>query len=243
MVMSPARPVRGPAHIRSGLFRSFWPRPRIRRPADIARLVASAAALAGLVLLSFFDPALLSAAGRAVPTALTGLPRAALSVLNVLASLAVIGVLLAVVVDALRSRRFALTSAALACAVGLLIGVAIAAVAGVARDPEVARMLIGPPRESAGLPVTATVALVVGADLRGRRWLGPAELALTVAIVCALPLGSLTVPSAAYAVLVGTTAGLAVRVALGVVPARPTDDVVRAVLAGAGWRLTALRPL
>src|SRR5437763_6600740 len=86
-----------------------------------------------------------------------------------------------------------------------LIGVAIAAVAGVARDPEVATMLIGPPRESAGLPVTATVALVVGADLRGRRWLGPAELALTVAIVCALPLGSLTVPSAAYAVLVGTT--------------------------------------
>lgn len=241
--MSPARPLRGPAHIRGGLLRSFWPRPRIRRPADIARLAASVAALAGLVLLSVLDPALLAASGRAVPTALTGLPRAALSVLNVLASLAVIGVLLAVAVDALRSRRFALTSAALACVLGLLLGVAIAAVAGVARDPEVATMLIGPPRESAGLPVTATVALVVGADLRGRRWLGPAELALTVAIVCALPLGSLTVPSAAYAVLVGTTAGLAVRVALGVVPARPTGDVIRAVLAGAGRRLTALRPL
>jgi len=45
--------------------------------------------------------------------------------------------------------------------------------------------------------------------------------------------------SAEYAVLVGTFAGLVVRVALGV-PARPTDQVVESVLARAG--LAADRP-
>jgi len=46
--------------------------------------------------------------------------------------------------------------------------------------------------------------------------------------------------SAEYAVLVGTFAGLVVRVVLGVVPARPTDQVVESVLARAG--LAADRP-
>src|SRR5437763_15710487 len=48
-----------------------------------------------------------------------------------------------------------------------LIGVAIAAVAGVARDPEVATMLIGPPRESAGLPVRSEERRV-GKECRAR---------------------------------------------------------------------------
>ena len=48
--------------------------------------------------------------------------------------------------------------------------------------------------------------------------------------------------SAEYAVLVGTFAGLVVRVVLGA-PARPTDQVVESVLARAGWPVTDLRVL
>jgi uncharacterized protein (TIRG00374 family) len=219
---------------------SFWPKPRIRRPIDVARLALSAAALTGLVLLAVLDADLLSASSRLVPAAARGLPRTLLSVADVVTSLAVLAVLIVITVDALRWRRLALTSATAACVLGVLGGLAVASLVAVGAGQAVATTLTGP-ADSAGLPVSAAVALVVGADLQRRRWSVPARLVLAVAVGCALALGSLTVPSGAYAVLIGTTAGLAVRVAIGVVPARLPDDVVRSVLDRAGWKLTGLR--
>jgi uncharacterized membrane protein YbhN (UPF0104 family) len=244
MALSPARPVRRPVQLPGArTLRSFWPGQRVRRPVDAARLVVAAASLTVLVVLVAVDHALVSTTAHLVPTALSGLSRTALSVGNVAASLAVIGVLLAIAFDALRTRRFALTCATLACSLGVPAGLGVALLAGTAAGSAVVTMLLGPPHESAGLPVTAAVALVTGADLRGRRRLGAARLAITAAVICALALGSLTVPSAAYAVLVGLTAGLAVRVVLGVVPARPSEEVIRSVLAEVGWQPSELRPL
>ena len=222
---------------------SFWPRPRVRRPLDVARLLVATAALTALVVLVVLDPGLVHASAGVAPAAVRGLPRTVLSVANVVTSFAVLAVLLAIAVDAVRLHRFALPSAALACVLGVLAGFALASVAGAAAGDTVTAALIGPPHESAGLPITAAVGLVVGADLQRRRWSGAAVLTLSAAVGCALALGSLNVASAAYAVLVGTLAGLVVRVVLGVVPARPTDQVVESVLAGAGWPVTQLRVL
>ncbi len=221
-------------------WQAFWPTPRIRRPIDVARLAISALALTGLVLLAVLESDLLAESSRLVPAAARGLPRTLLSVADVVTSLAVLAVLIAIVVDALRWRRFALTSATAACVLAVLGGLAVASLVAAGAGRAVSTTLTGPP-EAAGLPVSAAVALVVGADLHRRRWLHPAHMVLTAAIGCALALGSLTVPSAAYAVLIGTTAGMAVRVVLGVVPARPPDDVVRSVLDRAGWTLSGLR--
>lgn len=110
---------------------SFWRQPRIRRPLDVARLLVAAVGLIGLVVLAVLDPGWLRAAARLVPTALTGVPRSVLSVANVIASFAVLAVLLAIAVDALRLRRFALTSAGVACALGVLSGLGVALLAGV----------------------------------------------------------------------------------------------------------------
>ncbi len=223
-----------------GGWQSFWPQPRTRRPMDVARLALAAVALAWLVVLAALDPDLLAGSNRLVPDAARGLPRALLAVADVATSLGALTVLIVLAVDAARWRRSALTSAAAACVLGVLGGLAVASLMALGTSPEVATVLTGP-ADSAGLPVTAAVALVVGADLQRRRWSGPARVVLVAAVACALVLGSLTVPSAAYALLVGTAAGLAVRVAIGVVPARPPDDVVRSVLERAGWELTALR--
>ncbi len=206
----------------------------------MARLVVSAAALAGLVLLAVLDPDLLSGTDRLVPAAVRGLPRTLLSVADVVTSLAVFAVLFVIAVDALRWRRFALISATSACVLGVLGGLAVASLVAVGAGHAVSTVLTGS-ADSAALPVSAAVALVVGADLHRRRWSGRALLALAASVGCGLALGSLTVPTAAYAVLVGTTAGMAVRVAFGVVPARLAHDVVRSVLDRAGWQLTALR--
>jgi uncharacterized membrane protein YbhN (UPF0104 family) len=225
---------------RVGAAASFWPRSRVRRPLDGARLLVAAAALAALLAWAVLDPDLVKIGVRLVPAAVQGLPRTVLSVATVLTSVAVLAVLFGIAVDAVRLRRFALTTGVLSCALGVLAGVSLASVAGAVAGDAVRAVLIGPPDQSAGLPITAAVSLVVGADLQRRRWTSAALLTLSAAVGCALASGSLTVPGAGYAVLVGTVAGLVVRVVLGVVPARPPDQVVRSVLARAGWAVAEL---
>jgi uncharacterized protein (TIRG00374 family) len=236
-----------PPRSRSGLgdvvrVRSFWPPGRIRRPVDVPRLVASSLASLALAALAAFAPDAARTLAELIPVARTDLLRALLSIVNVLASLTVLVALIVVVVDAIRFRRFALTSAALACVVAVPLGVGVALLAHLASS-EALTLLLGEAHQSAGLPVTAVTALLVGADLHARRWWARSRLALAVGIGCAIGLGSLTLVSAAYALLVGTATGLAVRVTLGVLPARPPEDVVRSVLADAGWQLTALEPI
>ncbi|WP_139173701.1 lysylphosphatidylglycerol synthase domain-containing protein [Geodermatophilus telluris] len=213
------------------------PRARVRRPSDVARLAATLGLLAALGALSALLPA---AAGTTVPDGVRGLPRAVLSAANALASLAVLGVLAAVVVDALRHRRGALLPAAAACALGA--GLAVAA-----QEAGEAGWVtpLGPSVDSAVVPVAAAVGLLVGADLpRGGRLTVPAAAALLAATGCAVALGSETVPGAVAAVLLGTAAGLAVRVAVGVAPARPPEALVAAALAQAGIALVGgMRPL
>jgi glycosyltransferase 2 family protein len=221
--------------------RAFWPRPRVRRALDGVRLVVSAAALAGLVALAAAAPDGLAASADLLPGTVTGLVRTLVSVANVVASFAVLCLLVAIVVDAVRWRRFALTSAILASLVALLAAVLMRLLVTQVAGPAAGSVLLGPRDESAGLPVALAIAFVVGADLQRRRWLRPVSLALAVAVGCAVALGSLTPPGAAYAALLGTTAGLAVRVAVGVVPARPSAELVRSVLDRAGYRIRDLR--
>jgi tRNA A-37 threonylcarbamoyl transferase component Bud32 len=215
--------------------RSFWPRNRIRRPSDVARLLLAVGLLLLLAALSVWAPDL----GNGLRPGISGLPRDVLAVANAAASLAVLCTQLAVVVDALRRRRYALVTAAMATALGA--GLAVAAQkAGEAGW--VAQL--GTTGDPAVVPVAAGLAFVVGADLQwSRRLRTLAYGALAAATACALALGSLTVPGAVAGVLLGATAGLGVRVAAGVVPSRPREQTVRDVLARAGIRVTALRPL
>ncbi len=222
-------------------WRAYWPRPRIRRALDVVWLLLSGAGLAGIVLLAAVAPQALTDVAELVPGSGPGLPRTLLSIADVLASLGVLTVLAAVVVDAVRWRRFALTSAVLACAGAVVAGLLVTLLVRVVAGGQAGAVLVGPRDQAAGLPITAAVAFVVGADLQRRRWLLPARLVLLAALLCAVGLGSLTLPSAVYAVLLGSTAGLVMRVAGGVVPAHPPTDLVRSVLERAGWRLAALR--
>ncbi|GGM08475.1 lysylphosphatidylglycerol synthase transmembrane domain-containing protein [Nakamurella endophytica] len=227
----------------AGLLSSFWSRPRVRRPLDLARLLL---ALAGLVVLA--TVVVLAGAGMPDPTALVPavpartLTRRAISLVNAASSLAILGILAVVALRALRFRRFAVTSALLSCGLGVLAGWLLPEGVRLLAGHASAQVLIGPPVQSAGIPVTAAIALFVGADLQRRRWWLVSRLAVAVVVGCSLLLGSLTVPSAAYAVLVGICAGLAVRVSLGVVPARPSELAIRTVLERGGLPVTSFQP-
>ena len=214
---------------------SFWPRGRVRRLSDAARLVAVLSALLGLAVLSVLVPDI----GHAALSRVRGLPGTVLEVANAVSSLAVLLSLIAVVATAVHRRRYAVPSAAIACALGAALAITAE---GAADAGWIAS--VGLPRESAVVPVAATVAFVVGADLGwSRRLLTVTSTALGAAIACALLLGSLTVPGCVASLLLGTAAGLAVRVAAGVVPAQPPETLVRAVLARAGVVVDRLRPL
>jgi glycosyltransferase 2 family protein len=137
---------------------SFWPRTRVRRPADAVRLALTAGALLVLVLIAVRVPGVPTPAADLADAVLGGLPRTVLSVANGAASLGVLGLLGAVLIDALRRRRFALTSAVPACALGLGLGEAAEWLLG--RED-----LLGPAEDAAVTPVAAAVGLLVGADL------------------------------------------------------------------------------
>jgi len=216
--------------------RSFWPPGRVRRPADVTWLLATVGAIVALGLLSQLLPA---RAEVGVPDDVWGLPQLLLSVANAVASLAVLAVLVAIAADAVRRRRYALPAALLASGLGVLLAVAADEAADAGWT-----VALGPAKDSAVVPLAAGVAFLVAADLpHGRRLLALGHAALVAAACCALALDSLTVPGVVAAALTGTAAGLGVRVAAGVVPARPPEDLVRSVLARAGVPVDGLHPL
>ena len=216
-------------------------RRRVRRPNDAVQLGTAAATLVLLVLATVRAPDVVGAVVGVVPT-VDGEPlRAVISVVSAIASLALLGVLVTVAVDAARHRRTALLQALAALVLGLVLGVAGDRL-GDAAGGTLAVVLTGPRDAAALVPVVASVAFLVGADLqRRRRWRLPARWAVLAGLVCAVALGNLTVAGAVAGVLLGAVAGLVVRVAAGVPPARPADDVVRTELARAGVHVGALR--
>lgn len=207
---------------------------RVRRPKDVAELLAAATALALVVTVTLTTPDVVATLDRAVPTVVRDPLRTLLSVASVVASLANLAVLVTVAVDAARHRRAALLQALAAGAVGLVLG-AVAERVGDAAGGVVADVLTGPRNDAALVPVVATIAFLTGADLqRRRRWRSPSRWAVLAALACGVALGNLTLQGTFAAVLLGAVAGLAVRLVAGVSPARPADDVVRAELARAG---------
>lgn len=222
---------------------AFWPRHRIRRPLDIPRLIVAAAVLVTLVVLALTDDAFLGWVTDLGPQVRPGVARTVLSLANVAASLAVAGALVAVVVDALRSHPFAFSVALLAGAGAVLGGFAVVMAVDLAAGPATATALSGPDSYTSFMPVSFAFAAVIGADLPRCRLRRMAYLATVVATGCAVALGGLTVLSATFGAAAAATVALGLRVGVGVVPARPSDDLVATVLARAGLSLTGLRSM
>lgn len=208
---------------------------------DAVRLAVAAGVLLVLLVWALVGPASLQAAGALLPGRVSGVPRLLVSTVNVAVSVGLSAAVVALTADMVRRRRPALLSAVVSCALavpaGLLLALLVGAVSGLD-----AAVLVGPRDDSAGLPVTAVAALLVGSDARRWRAWRVGYGLLAGAVVCALSLGSLSLTSAAWSAAVAVTASMGVRVALGVLPARPTDALVRAAPVRSGLPVTALRP-
>lgn len=210
----------------------LWPAARVRRPYDVVQLALAGTLLTILLVLTALLP---GTEEPGLPMGLRGLPRGLVSVANVIASLAVLIALITVLVDAVR-RRFAATTAVLATIAGAVTAVLLQQAGSLGWFAT-----LGPKDGSAVVPLAAAVALLVGADpSRGRRSVPVAVVAISASVICSLLLGSVTVIGAVAVALVGLTVGFAVRVAVGVIPARPAEKVLRAVLGQAGFAVDTL---
>ncbi len=207
------------------------------------KLIATTIPLVALVFLAATDSDLLRTLADLTPGIGASWVRSVVAGVNIAASVAVFGVLVAIVVDALRRHRFTLTRAVSAATLGVLIGHGLTVLLYAVGAGASLAVLAAPPPNSPGLTLTAAVAALVGADLPRRPIKPVARVAFVIAVGCALVLGSLTFPSVAYAVLVGIAVGLGVRAAMGVIPARPSSELMQAVLTRAGWPVTDLHPV
>ncbi len=221
----------------------FWPRQRVRRPVDVSRFVLTSVALVVLLVVDLVATDWLRGLARAFPPITSGLLRGLLSLVNVGLSFGVAAVLLAIAVESLRFRRFAVTRAVLAALAAVVLAVLVLWIVRTTAGRDVSHLLDGPTRDAPGLPVVASVAAVVAADLSRSRLRVLARLVIVFAIVSAAVSGSLTVPSAAIAVLVGGAVGTGSRVLLGVVPARPAAHRIQTEMQRAGWPVVRLETL
>ena len=206
----------------------------MRRPSDVVGLVAAAAGLGLVVLVGVEAPDAVDQVAGPLLVVDRGPVRAFFAVASVVASMAVLALLVVVALDAARHRRGALRRGLAAALLGLLLA-ALAERVGDAAGGAVADVLTAPRGDGTLVPVVVWLSFLIGVDLRRRqRWRRPTRWVLLSAVVCTLALGNLTLPVVLVVVLLATVAGLSVRLVAGVVSARPAHDVIRAELVRAG---------
>jgi len=219
---------------------------RVRRPADLFRLIAASVVLVGVVTLADVAIGTAGALEQDLTVATDGLPRILLTLLSWAGGLGVIVLPVAVGADLLvRSRLWQLVHALLAAGVAAALVLALrqlildghlGAVLGVLTRPQ------GPGRTSPLDPVVvAMVALLTMSNLAGRKWISPlAVVVLGSATLTSFLAGNLTALALFCSFLLGWVVGLAFRYALGAASTRPPGTEVARVLVASGVPLARL---
>jgi len=219
---------------------------RVRRPADLFRLIAAVVVLVGAITLADVAIGTAGALEQDLAVATDGLPRILLTVLSWAGGLGVIVLPVAVGADLLvRSRLWQLVHALLAA------GVAAAVVLGLRQlilDGHLGTVLgaltrpLGQGRTEPLDPViVALVALLTVAKLSGRKWASPLTIVVLGSVtLTAFLAGSLTALALFCSFLLGWVVGLAFRYALGAASTRPPGTDIAAVLVGSGVPLARL---
>ena len=220
---------------------------RVRRPADLLRLVVALVALAAIVAAA--DLAVGTARGleQDLIGASDGLPRLLLELAAIVAGVGVLVVPLAVGADLLVRRRpwqllDALAAAGVGGAVALGFGLWVTKVQPDRLLPALTKTLPGGGHSQPveGLLVTIVAFLTV-AELSGRRPLRPGAIVFVLSVATTQFLsGRVTAVALAVSLVLGWAVGLAVRFGLGAGSTRPAGTQVADALVDCGVPVTEL---
>ena len=219
---------------------------RVRRPADLFRLVVALVLLIGGVSLGVAAVGTSGAVEQDLADAVSGLPRLLLTLLTWLGAIGVVLLPFVVGTDLIMRRRpMQLVQALGAAVLGalLVIGLVWAILSGPMDFLQATLTKANSEGRSAPLDIVivSTVGLLTVADVMGRKWISP--LAITVLAATAVAgflSGSVTAAAIVCSLLLGWAIGLGFRYAFGATSTRPPGTEVARALVSTGIPLTRL---
>lgn len=219
---------------------------RVRRPADVVRLVVALL----LLVLGLVVADLASGTRGAVEQDLTdvtsGLPRVLLTLLSLVSGIGVLLVPIGVGIDlVVRRRGLQLIQALGAAVVAGVIVIVLAVLVQSGNGGFVTEVLTRPtPTGHTGpldIVIVSTVSLLTVADISGRKWIWPIAVTVVIAtLVTTLLSGAMTLAALTASLLLGWLVGLAFRLAFGVTATRAPGRDVADVLVATGVPLSRL---
>jgi uncharacterized membrane protein YbhN (UPF0104 family) len=219
---------------------------RVRRPADLFRLVVALVVLVGGVSLGVAAVGTSGAVEQDLADAVSGLPRLLLTLLTWLGAIGVVLLPFVVGTDLIMRRRpMQLVQALGAAVLGalLVIGLVWAILSGPLDFLQATLTKANSEGRSSPLDIVivSTVALLTVADVMGRKWISPLSITVLAATAVAGFLsGSVTAAAIVCSLLLGWAIGLAFRYAFGATSTRPPGTEVARALVSTGIPLTRL---
>ena len=222
---------------------------RVRRPADLFRLVLALVVLVGGVALGVAAVGTSGAVEQDLADAVSGLPRLLLTLLTWLGAIGVVLLPFVVGTDLIMRRRPMQLVQSLGAAVFgavVVIGLVWAILSGPLDFLQATLTKANSEGRSAPLDIVivSTVALLTVADVMGRKWISPLAIAVLAATaVAGFLAGSVTAAAIVCSLLLGWAIGLGFRYAFGATSTRPPGTEVARALVATGIPLTRLELL
>src|SRR5690349_1089676 len=219
---------------------------RVRRPADLFRLIVAVVLLVGGVALGAAATGTSGAVEQDLADAASGLPRLLLTLLTWLGAIGVVVLPFVIGADLIVRRRplqlvQALGGAVLGSVLVILLSWAILAGPLDFIAPTLTRSNAEGRSAPLDIVIVSTVALVTVADVVGRKWISPLAIVVVVATaVTGFLSGSVTAAAIVCSLLLGWAIGLGIRYAFGATSTRPPGTEVAKALVATGIPLTRL---
>jgi len=223
---------------------------RVRRPADLLRLVVVVELLAIVVGLATFAVGTAGGLEQDLVGAATGVPRTILRAVTVVAGVGTLALPVAISLDlVVRRRTWQLLDALLAAIAGVVVALTIRWwVLGYAPPRLLDALTKLLPDGGRSTPVEGLLAAIVAfltlVGLRGRhRWRAAAVVAVGSVAAVGVLSGEVTALATTVSLLIGWVVGLGVRYILGASASRPPGTDVADTLVNAGLPVTRLERL
>ncbi|GAB3882183.1 lysylphosphatidylglycerol synthase domain-containing protein [Terrabacter terrigena] len=219
---------------------------RVRRPADVARLVVALLLLVLGLLVADLASGTRGAVEQDLTDVTSGLPRVLLTLLSLVSGIGVLLVPIGVGIDlVVRRRGLQLIQALGAAVVAGVIVIVLAVLVQSGNGGFLTDVLTRPtPTGHTGpldIVIVSTVSLLTVADISGRKWIWPIAVTVVVAtLVTTLLSGAMTLAALAASLLLGWLVGIAVRLVFGVTSTRAPGRDVADVLVATGVPLRRL---
>lgn len=219
---------------------------RLRRPLDLARLVAAVALAAALFVFAYFATGTTAGLEEDLTEASRQLPPLVILVLNVIGGIGLLTLPVAVAVDLLvRGRGRQLLDALIALFVATTVLTVAAIIIDQFATDRVRVSLAGSlsEQDESLLPLYGgLVAFITVAGVMSRhRWNAIATVVVASLFIVTVLSGGINLAGVGLSVLLGWAIGLAARYTLGTPTTRPSGHVVAGTLLAAGFPLAELR--